>query len=291
MEHYKELIELRKKHQNLNINYEDDFNLNYPATIVSSLFQKQLSKRDLCWLVYESLNIVDRQSTIFPRPIVMELKNYIFLLEKDNSINELIKDLYKIEKYTPLTCLIPINDLSETIKNSTLKLYRTLVGIEESMKTFAVGSYNGKKFSYCRYPKINKYIAKVFIENNCSILFSKFNNCNCIYFDPMSFENSDLEIISQKLSKGLNVKTIVDYDYDNYSISMNGDYSSIQIFNIINEDDSYKIKEEINSSEVVKQQINTEVKFKINKPIFNETKEETKNIEIKPKFSKRFKQK
>ena len=289
MEHYKELIELRKKYIGNNnfILHQtdpemvDDVSNFYPASNIYSLFKESFSQKEENWFVYENEAIINRSQIILPRPIIMSLKSYIFLIDNDSFLENLITFLYSLDAFNPITCYVPIDSLPENIRAFMMKKYRTLLGVEASFNTFAMGVYNNKMFTFCSYHKIDKNVARVLMENNRGVVCCKVKNQNVLYFDPMLFEIEELEYFSNKISEKLKTKTILQTDYDNYNIAFLSDKKISDIFNLINEEDELMIR---------KTQT-TMIKPKINKPVSEKQEIEPEIIEIKPKFSGRFKKK
>ena len=236
MEHYKELIELRKKY-GMRGKSEDGIpsSIIYPASQVYAVFQSDFDKRDQRWMTYENDVIVNRLSGFIP--FVMSIKNFLFLIPGDSEIVHLLNELYSIEQYDPITCLIPVSNLTKKNQELVMRTSEKLKDIKKSLEIFAIGKIDTFNFAYCRYNKIDKNIAKVFIENNCHVLFAydANNKWRCLFFDPMLFTKEKLTEISDKISKRLNVKTSVNYDYDNYGIAFISSVDSISMFNILNE--------------------------------------------------------
>lgn len=281
MENYSELIKLRKLYGTFNQEEEamENATKQYPATTIAFLFGEQLSEKDKVWLSFENEVIFNRKQQILPHAVVLGLKDYIYLINKDTVIDELITTLYDIDAFDPNFSFVPIDDLPTNLKNTVKKVFATLILIEKSMSVFAIGMFNNKPFTYCQYDKISKNIAHVFIENSVSVLFARFKNQICLFFDPMLFSEEDLNKVANKINQKLKVHTIVNTNYDNYSVSFVKDIDCVDIFNIINEEPQFNI----GSSN---QQNN--LKPKINKPLIRQDSIDKVNIP-KSNFSSKFK--
>ena len=79
MEHYKELIELRKKYPKKDPSEMEIMPANYPASNILILFGNKLSNRDQYWLLYENETFINRGKSLLPHSVIYGLKNHIFL--------------------------------------------------------------------------------------------------------------------------------------------------------------------------------------------------------------------
>lgn len=295
MEHYDELVKLRKKNgidlAMANSGFEQMKFL--PSSLILSVFKKEVTKKDKDFLMFENDVVFCRK--LVPVTFENNLRNFIMLIDKNESISRIVKELYLIEKYNPYYSLIKPEQLSTNSGNAVRKAQTTLLKIKEAIDVFAVGERQGRFFTMCRYNSVDKNIARVFIENNCSILYAYFKNMIKLYFDPMLFTEEDLQEIANKINKNFNIKTTVDVEYNNYSIYFNSsDITSVDIFNVINENEKYRIGVKTVSNVEVKESENknekTEIVFKpVIKKNFDVSieNEEIKKIKISHKIKRK----